>query len=130
MRRGLHGEAVIFPYEAIHCVYRALAAQKAAWEIPKQHSKVPTEIKPVYGANTVTVSRKLNKNHERVSFVGWLDLGEGKRINGCGEAGKHVMVIRHTPGDVSRHFCCIGRGCGQLIFLATLDCVFTDECDV
>ncbi|MCJ1250717.1 Protein kinase [Trapelia coarctata] len=31
------------PHEAIHCVYKALAAQKAQWEVPRPSSKPPKE---------------------------------------------------------------------------------------
>ena len=36
------------PHEAIHCVYKALAAQKAQWEVPKPSSKPPKEGPKVY----------------------------------------------------------------------------------
>jgi carbon catabolite-derepressing protein kinase len=55
------------PHEAIHCVYKALAAQKAEWEIPKPPAKAPCKgpkTYPVHGVDPVIVSRKLAKTHE------------------------------------------------------------------
>lgn len=36
------------PHEAIHCVYKALAAQKAQWEVPRPSSKPPKEGPKMY----------------------------------------------------------------------------------
>ena len=55
------------PHEAIHCVYKALAAQNAQWEVPKPSSEPPKHGPSSYpvhvtGGTTVTESISRNSN--------------------------------------------------------------------
>ena len=55
------------PHEAIHCVYKALAAQNAQWEVPKPSSIPPAEqpkTYPVHVAGVTTVDGTLSPSSE------------------------------------------------------------------
>ena len=88
------------PHEAIHCVYKALAAQKAQWEVPKPSSKPPNEGPKMYPGLERFQNDKSNDQGTKTPQAE--DYMYNFNVEGVGEAREKTSSASSTTTGTAR----------------------------